>query len=84
MRLVTWYEFRVPNWALSYLVNGDSSGLTVEDVEMVDRWFAPFVKEAGDCKGIANFSPGEDAGFAAHPAFGLACDCSHAVIQILN
>lgn len=32
------YDYEVPNWALSYLVNGDSSSLTDEEIEMCDEW----------------------------------------------
>ena len=60
----------VPQWAVNYLVNADSSGLTDEDRQMVDRWI---LKLAGE--GLELLCPidGSENEFCSAPAFGLAC-----------
>lgn len=30
---------KIPTWSLSYLVNGDASGLTDEELQTIDRWY---------------------------------------------
>lgn len=30
----------IPTWALCYLINGDSTGLTENDIAMIDNWYA--------------------------------------------
>lgn len=50
-------EFDVPEWSLSFLVNGDGSGLSDEDNEKLLAWVSNVVEQYGN----ANFSPaGED------------------------
>ena len=29
----------IPTWALCYLINGDSTGLTDDDLAIVDTWY---------------------------------------------
>ena len=60
----------VPQWAVNYLVNANSSGLSDEDRQMVDRWI---LKLAGE--GLELLCPidGSENEFCSAPAFGLAC-----------
>ncbi len=60
----------VPQWAVNYLVDADSSGLSDEDRQMVDRWI---LKLAGE--GLELLCPidGSENEFCSAPAFGLAC-----------
>ena len=30
----------IPTWALCYLINGDSTGLTENDIAIIDKWYA--------------------------------------------
>ncbi len=74
--VIEYDELRVPAYALSYLVNGDASGLPDEDREAIDHWFAYYHKEALAVGGTALFVPGSaEASFTWRPAFGKACDC---------
>jgi hypothetical protein len=79
MKIVNHISARVPTYALSYLINGDASGLEPEEVETIDIWLA-------ECReNLIAVHPGstvdlvtrESAGssFTSAPAFGLACDC---------
>ena len=30
----------IPTWALCYLINGDPTGLTDDEIAMIDKWYA--------------------------------------------
>ena len=71
----------IPTWALCYLINGDASGLTDEDVAIVDKWCevnnvttvcAPDIQE-GECSPY----------FTHCPAFGLPSDVVDCQVMIL-
>lgn len=67
---------KVPVYSLPYLINGDSDGLTDEDVAIIDQW----------CKRIKIISPITDADgnadvyFTSDPAFGLPADVMDCVV----
>lgn len=68
------YEVKIPVWALSYIVNGDSSALTDEDIAMVDE---ALEREPG------TWIPGDgEAYFTSWPEFGLPCDVVDGVILV--
>lgn len=60
----------VPQWAASYLVNGDASGLETYDKSLVDEWTGKLRAE-----GLELLAPvdGSENEFCSAPAFGLAC-----------
>lgn len=59
------FEVDFPTWALNYLFNDDSTGLTPDEVAMVEDW-----KEHKEF-----FTSIENAFFSKYPAFGLPCEC---------
>ena len=67
----------IPTWALCYLINGDPTGLTDEEIAMVDKWYelnkVEIVSTASD-------QEGECYPYFTHfPAFGLpteVIDCN--------
>ena len=63
----------IPDWATSYLVNGDDSGLSEEDKADVDRYVDTLASE-----GLALAHPieGTEKEFDRYPAFGKACATS--------
>lgn len=63
----------IPDWATSYLVNGDDSGLSEEDKADVDRYVDDLASE-----GLALAHPieGTENEFDRYPAFGKACATS--------
>ena len=61
----------IPTWALSYLVDGDDSGLDAEDKKLVDEWVEK--TRNGGRIDVCPPSDGEPY-FDPCPAFGLACD----------
>ena len=61
----------VPQWAANYLVYGDDSGLSPDDIGMVDRW----VEGLRSGEGLELLCPidGSENEFCSSPAFGPAC-----------
>lgn len=62
----------IPTWALCYIINGDSTGLTVEEVAMIDKWHTD--------NNVVTVSPASDEEgnshpyFSRNPAFGEASE----------
>lgn len=56
----------IPTWALCYIVNGDASGLTDEEIGMINDYM--------QYNNIEIISPREDEYFSYFPAFGLAAE----------
>ena len=83
------YQFqqdaRIPSYALSYLINGDSSGLSYEDITIIDRWYKTWQEVANRVNGsIVISTTDEREFFTARPEFGgLACDCVECDILVL-
>lgn len=69
----------IPTWALCYLINGDSTGLTDSDLTMIDMWYA-------DNKVQTIATASEDEGnthpyFSHFPAFGLASEVVDCIVM---
>lgn len=69
--LVELDTYLVPEWALPAIINGDTSGLSDEDEQLITQWemrlgaTGPLVYDIAD----------EESQFTSRPAFGLACNC---------
>lgn len=70
----------VPQWAVTYIVNGDGSGLNGEDLKMVDDWLDNLRKS-----GIVPLCPidGSENEFSPYPAFGLGSNTVDFEAEIL-
>ncbi len=69
----------IPTWALCYLINGDSTGLTAEDIAMIDKWYS-------DNKVQTITTSSEDEGsphpyFSHFPAFGIASEVVDCIVM---
>ena len=69
----------IPAWALCYLINGDSTGLTESDIALIDTWYA-------DNKVQTITTATENEGncypyFSHFPAFGLATEVVDCVVM---
>lgn len=42
MKTIAEYEVEFPAWALSYVINGDDSGITAEDKTIVDAYMSQY------------------------------------------
>ncbi len=69
----------IPTWALCYLINGDSTGLTDEDLAMIDKWYADNkvqnITTASEEEGITH------PYFSHFPAFGLASEVVDCIVM---
>lgn len=70
----------VPQWAASYLVNGDASSLDYHDKSQVDAWVAELLR-----KGFRILAPidGSENEFVPYPAFGLGTSTVDFTVEIL-
>ena len=82
-------ELNVPEYALSYLVNGDVSGIDKTDLEICRSWFKWYESKAAEVPGaVAQFnvvsSPegNFDPYFCKSPEFGLPCNCVECEVLI--
>lgn len=87
MKIIDYIEDNFPNYALSYVVNGDASGIEQEDVEACDEWIerltAKLRKDYPDAVAIELlFEDGEGNEFTRHPAFGLACGTTQCALAV--
>ena len=86
MKIVDYTEHNIPGYALSYLVNGDSSGIDDEDQFACDEWLkACTEKLQRDYPGLTVdliLSDEGEASFTRYPAFGLACDCVEGCVVV--
>jgi len=75
---------QVPAYALSYLINGDDSGISSEDQATIDKWYNDYASRLLPGEQLV-ISPSEDGEhFTWNPAFGLACDVVDCEILILK
>lgn len=60
----------IPQWAVPYIEYGDSSGLTQEEIDMIDRYRAGLADE-----GYRLVAPveGSENEICAFPEFGRSC-----------
>ena len=89
-------ELKIPDYALSYLVNADSSGLETEDIESIDSFMEQFYTEAKENHGHVIFSIDEitdndgdileyqEPYFCSCPRFGLPCDVVDCTVLIVK
>ena len=73
---------KIPTWSLCYLINGDATGLTEDEVNMIDRWtsdwqvqiVSPHRNEEGNAQPY----------FSHHPLFGLPSEVEDCDILYSN
>lgn len=87
MKIIDHISARVPAYALSYLINGDASGLEAEDVELIGAWLEEcrenlLAAHPGATIDIVT-RDGCEGSFTHYPAFGLACDCVDGAVVAL-
>lgn len=67
----------LPTHAASYLVNGDSSSLSDEDIEIIDDWTNDLDY---NCLVFDFGKVAQDGYFSTRPEFGLPCDCEKVML----
>ena len=72
------YQYTIPTWSICAIEYGDYSGLTDEDIQILETFLAD-LPQAGGC-----FSYSEEEYFSRYPSFGLACTCVEADYVLLT
>ena len=72
---------KIPTWAICYLVNGDASGLTDEDIAMVDK-YCERNRVSVVCPINDSVEEEMQPYFTPFPAFGLASDVIDCIVLI--
>lgn len=73
---------KIPTWSLCYIINGDATGLTDEEIRMIDNWLndwqvqtvSPITDEEGNTQPY----------FSHCPLFGLPADVEDCDIIFTN
>lgn len=73
---------KIPTWSLCYLINGDATGLTEDEINMIDQWtsdwqvqiVSPFTDEEGNAHPY----------FSHYPLFGLPTEVEDCDILYSN
>lgn len=87
MKIVYEREAKIPDYALPYLINGDDSGISMEDKKIIDQWESTYLAIAEDWKGIFEVAlPSNEnweSYFTGNPEFGLACNVVDCTLLVL-
>ncbi len=76
-------DFKIPDFLIVYLYYGDRSGLTDNEVAIIDQWYDDNFTGL-----IGHIMPGDDLGFCHRhdlSKYGiLACDCTEVVFVVIG
>ena len=65
---------KIPTWSLGYIINGDMTGLTDEEIRMIDEWQSKWNVQV-----VSPLTDEEDNAqpyFSRYPLFGLPAEFS--------
>ena len=86
MKIKKQYNESIPEYSLSYLINSDSSGITREEMELIDNYMQTFYNIAEQYNNgniTISIHNNQEVYFTKYPAFGLPCNCFDVIITIL-
>ena len=86
MKTIHEYIEKVPDYALPFLINGDDSNLSIEDISRFEVWYAKIQRQADRYQCLITISPVEscEAYFSPSPCFGLPCDVVDCTVTFLQ
>ena len=85
MKTILERDIKLPDYSLSYLINGDSSGINEEDIALIDNWYKTYTDRLQSGESIVISLPEDEyPEFTWAPEFGLACNCFNCMITILG
>lgn len=70
---------KIPTWALDWLLNGDNSGLSEDDMDNINKWLTDNL-----CLLVCPPYQGDSPYFSREPAFGLPCEVYDCECLIYN
>lgn len=68
---------KIPTWALCYIINGDPTGLSDEDIKMIDGFMQKWQVEI-----VSPLSQDGNASFSHYPAFGLPAEVEECKVDL--
>ena len=84
MKIKAQFEERIPSYALSYLINGDMSGLESDDAKNIDKWLAEFDVDGDEWMDVSVNDYEEEEYFTSMPAFGLPCNVMDCTVTVFT
>jgi hypothetical protein len=79
------YNEEIPEYALTYIFNDDTTGLREEDIATINNYLKQFNEIAKNYGGHIVISvTDEGSHFTWRPAFGLACDVVSCQVAVLS
>lgn len=86
MKIIDYIEDSLPTYVLSYLFNGDASGIETEDEQNADGWLSGLTERLQSqypgCDIELLIDDADEGSFCRFPAFGLASDCVACVVAV--
>lgn len=73
---------KIPAWSLCYLINGDATGLTADEIRMVDDWSSKWQVQI--VSPIADEEGNAQPYFSHYPLFGLPSEVEDCEILYNN
>lgn len=73
---------KIPTWSLCYLINDDATGLTEDEINMIDQWTSDWQVQI-----VSSFTDEEGNAqpyFSHYPLFGLPTEVEDCDILYLN
>ena len=76
---------KIPTWSLAYIINGDATALTDDEVQTIDRWMKRW--QVQDVSPLTDEEGNAQPYFTHYPLFGLPTeveDCEKSPFPRLN
>ena len=73
---------KIPTWSLCYLINGDTTGLTDDEIRMIDKWMNDW--QVRIVSPLTNGDGNAQPYFSHYPLFGLPAEVEDCDILYLN
>jgi hypothetical protein len=88
MKIINRIKEHIPAYAMSYLINGDNSGLSEDEIKLIDHWYDEIIKVmlpdgSNPTTSIIINPISEESFFSSRPCFGLPCDVIETDINIM-
>ena len=73
---------KIPTWSLAYIINGDATALTDDEVQTIDRWMKQW--QVQDVSPLTDEEGNAQPYFTHYPLFGLPTEVEDCEILYLN
>lgn len=73
---------KIPTWSLAYIINGDATALTDDEVQTIDRWMKQW--QVQDVSPLTDEERNAQPYFTHYPLFGLPTEVEDCEILYLS